>query len=396
MPMTQNRMTLSDLSAEQKTAAEKYARWGIRKITNCQPIDEEQAREFGRKLMAAHGRWRRKVVIVQSPFGIVPGKRGKAICHALQQCRDFMMRRAVNHLTFPLRLALLPRNASKYLVEKSSSPLAYGTFSVNPLSVYRQMESNGVATFNNGSITWELLEDIVDEDLWKWFCRAIINPVRRRAPNILCENCDIKTVTRFVSLNGQVSAPQAAVMKYLREVCGVELNVTRELEEQVEFGGVYMYHNHIVICQRPSYIEPMFNGLLHRDGGGVIEYSDGFGFYALNNVLVPEWLAVGKAEDIDPALFATIDNVDVRREFLRKVGVERVYQKLGGTSIDRRGEYELVRIYLGDRVGMWPYLKMINPSIGVWHLEAVPKDTRTVGEALIWRNGTAFPPSQLT
>ncbi len=34
-----------------------------------------------------------------------------------------------------------------------------------------------------------------------------------------------------------------------------------------------------------------------------------------------------------------------------------------------------------------PYLKMLNPSIGVWHVEGVAPAVRTVQEALNFRNG---------
>lgn len=307
----------------------------------------------------------------------------------------------INHLTFPLRSVLFSRfgmeAGSYHFLKKREAPLSYGGISFR--NANWGTSGNGVLVALNdvGGVAWDLLlGEVADWELRSWLDKAIAAPIRRHVPAIICENYDTRTSSKFVCLNGQMAAPQAAVAKFLREICGIELDVGWELEEQVEFGGVYMYRNHIVICQRPSHIEPLVSGRRHRDGGSVIEYQDGFGFFALNNVIVPQWLAVGKADHIDPALFATIGNVDVRREFLRKVGIERIYQKLGGIVIDRQGDYELVKIDLGGVVGMWPYLKMKNPSIGVWHLEAVPERTTTVNAALIWRNGTNLPPSQLT
>jgi hypothetical protein len=43
-----------------------------------------------------------------------------------------------------------------------------------------------------------------------------------------------------------------------------------------------------------------------------------------------------------------------------------------------------------------PYLKMINPSIGTYHIEGVHPECKTVKEALIWRNQSEETPAVLT
>ena len=45
---------------------------------------------------------------------------------------------------------------------------------------------------------------------------------------------------------------------------------------------------------------------------------------------------------------------------------------------------------------MRPYLKMTNPSIGVFHVEGVHPDCTTVDQALEFRNGTKVKPTVLT
>ena len=80
-------------------------------------------------------------------------------------------------------------------------------------------------------------------------------------------------------------------------------------------------------------------------------------------------------------------------KFLQQV--ELVLTKLGGKSLDKSGDYELVLLNLGDNRER-PYLKMKNPSIGVWHLEGVPPGTKTVKAALEWRNQTTVAPEVLT
>jgi len=130
-------------------------------------------------------------------------------------------------------------------------------------------------------------------------------------------------------------------------------------------------------------------------------WSDGWGIHALNGVRVPGWLAEQKAEEIDPIQFAKIENVEIRREFVRKVGIERIVQALGGKRIDAAGNYELLEVDLGGSTGKHPYLKMLNPSIGVWHLECVDRTCRTVQQALNFRasrlvTGRDWKPEVLT
>ena len=68
---------------------------------------------------------------------------------------------------------------------------------------------------------------------------------------------------------------------------------------------------------------------------------------------------------------------------------------LGAKVADRQGDYELLLLDLGDKRNR-PYLKMLNPSIGTWHVEGVHPDCATVEQALNWRNQTDVKPEVLT
>jgi hypothetical protein len=109
-----------------------------------------------------------------------------------------------------------------------------------------------------------------------------------------------------------------------------------------------------------------------------------------------ECLETADAGAIDPRRFAEFKNVEARREFVRLVGIERIVQALGAKTADRDGDYELLLVDLGGETGETPYLKMLNPSAGVWQLEAAPKEIKTVKEALAWRNQSELIPAQLT
>ena len=197
-------------------------------------------------------------------------------------------------------------------------------------------------------------------------------------------------------MDGQWYSYYAAWHNYFRDVLKITLPDIWMIEDQVQFGCVYPLGKFVVISRRPECIRLNAAGRLHYDGGAAVRYADGFSVFALNGVRVPEWLAVENEKDIDPAKFAELDNAEIRREFIRKVGIERIYQSCGGTVKDRQGDYELVHIDLKGQTGLCPYLKMKNPSIGVWHLEGVPKGTATVAEALRWRNQSDLTPVQLT
>jgi len=114
-------------------------------------------------------------------------------------------------------------------------------------------------------------------------------------------------------------------------------------------------------------------------------------------VRVPKGLVTTAGADLDPQTWILKQtNAEIRREAVRKIGIERVCERLGATVIDRQGEmYELLELDLGDQRRR-PYLKMRNPSIGVFHIEGVHPDCRTVEAALAWRNGTPTPPNVLT
>ena len=112
-----------------------------------------------------------------------------------------------------------------------------------------------------------------------------------------------------------------------------------------------------------------------------IAYPDGWGLYCLNGIRVPEQLVTTQAEQLDCQFILKERNAEIRREFVRKAGIEKVCRDLHARRIDQRDSYELLLLNLGDGRER-PYLKMKNPSIGVYHIEGVASDCRTVQQAL--------------
>lgn len=135
---------------------------------------------------------------------------------------------------------------------------------------------------------------------------------------------------------------------------------------------------------------------LHCDNGPAVHWdASEQQFFFLNDVHVPRKIVATAASELDPHLLLQEQNTEVRREIVRKIGIERVCEVLKAQCLDRRGNYELLLLDLQDGRTR-PFLKMKNPSIGVFHIEGVAPDCRTVAEALAWRNQSEVPPSVLT
>ena len=159
------------------------------------------------------------------------------------------------------------------------------------------------------------------------------------------------------------------------------------------------YKGLVLASERPLTVQVDGDGRLHCEDGLALGYRDGWGVYALHGVRVPDWLVLTPVADLDPRRLLREANVEVRREFVRKVGIERVCAALGSQTVDTRGDYALVLLDLQDGRRR-PYLKMKNPSIGVYHLEGVHPDCATVQQALNWRAygrvDRAWAPIELT
>lgn len=135
---------------------------------------------------------------------------------------------------------------------------------------------------------------------------------------------------------------------------------------------------------------------LHCEDGPAVAWPT-VKWYFLNDVEVPDWLVLTPAHEISAAKVLEERNAEVRREIVRKIGVERLLKDLNATVLDKDGDYELLALDLLDGRNPRPYLKMKNPSVpGVYHVEGVPPRTATVKAALAWRNQTLIPPKVLT
>jgi len=201
------------------------------------------------------------------------------------------------------------------------------------------------------------------------------------------------------SCNGQHDAYWLGFYDYLNLIC----NLTRQTKKLeglwtiAKNAGYFLPHKNICwVSERHNICKLNNRRLIHCDGGPAIQYPDKFSTWALNGVRVSQEIAETPAQELDCKLLAKENNAEVRREIVRKIGIERICKDLKAKVVDTEKDYELLALDLGDRIR--PYLKMKNPSIGVYHIEGVHPDCKTVKDAIMFRNGLKQyePPSKLS
>lgn len=184
---------------------------------------------------------------------------------------------------------------------------------------------------------------------------------------------------------------------------GIEYDKEWKFDIWKEFilnSGVFatvLCENVAFVCIRPCTVKTNSNDDLHCENGPAIAWGDGYCEYALNGVWMTEELVMTPSNKLDSKIILREQNAEVRREIVRKIGAEKICKDLGADCINKSsdGIYELLVLNMGDGRRR-PYLKMINPSIGTYHIEGVHPDCKTVEDALNWRNQTNELPTVLT
>ena len=188
--------------------------------------------------------------------------------------------------------------------------------------------------------------------------------------------------------NGQHDAPWCAYVNFFREAAGLTEQTDKAEAHRLitESAGWFSPYTHICwITERHRRVCRNGRGQLHSHDGMAVEYPDGWGVWAWNGVRVNEQIILAP-NTLTPKQIAKESNAQVRQVMVERVGIERVCQLFNAKSVDKQGTYELLVLDLGDGRTR-PYLKMLNPSIGVWHVEGVHPSCDTVRKALNFRVG---------
>lgn len=188
-------------------------------------------------------------------------------------------------------------------------------------------------------------------------------------------------------IDGQFSAKFFAENDFAKDVKKKEFDWTLYdvYKDVVNFGPIYPLEKFCLVSDRPLEIHVNAAGVLHNDGGPAIAYRDGLKIWSLNGVRVTQEIAETPMEKMNGQIILKYDNAEVRREIVRKLGAEKVVKDCNATVTDKSedGMYELLSMKIGS--DMPKFLKMRNPSIGVYHIEGVSNECNTVMEALNFR-----------
>lgn len=181
---------------------------------------------------------------------------------------------------------------------------------------------------------------------------------------------------------------------FFKNECGITYNENYEImKKTTEYGMVFPIDEVCIVCQPFTTIRRNQSGL-HCINGPAVSYTPMYAkdsdrakseVYALNGVRMKKEYVMTPAEDIKAEDILKETNVEVRRELLRKVGIEAMLKALPHKLMDAKDDYELFSIELSAEVKDARYLKMTNPSIGVYHMEAVGPECNTVQDAIDWR-----------
>jgi len=193
-------------------------------------------------------------------------------------------------------------------------------------------------------------------------------------------------------LDGHWWTPYLAFAEYNKEVEKFTPAQKTEYEllwDLTAVDVIYPFDDYCIMSQKPIRFEVNAENQLHSETGKAIEYADGFGFYVLNGVHVPEWLVMTPAEQIPSSKITEEKNVEIRREIVRKIGIEKMLVDLGAEVLNKDAfnghEYELLKFGIKVNNTYPVYLKMKNPSIHVYHVEEVDPKCKTVRDAINFR-----------
>lgn len=164
------------------------------------------------------------------------------------------------------------------------------------------------------------------------------------------------------------------------------------------YGMAWPLEDVCVVCQPPTILKVNSLGL-HCEDGPALSYNGDNECWSLNGVKVSQKLVMTPSEQLSMDMFTHESNADVKAEFVRKYGIERMADI--GKVVDRyenydqeeqpwwwKSEYTLIDMHpaFAD-ISYQPYLKMLNQTTGIWHMEACSPNVRVLTDAIKERFG---------
>lgn len=221
--------------------------------------------------------------------------------------------------------------------------------------------------------------------------KETIDSVRTTAvvPNFMKPNMDILTPAIF----GQ-HEHDLAYYDYICQDASIIRRLKPLMALATEVGWLWVFDKVCVITPKPVTLHINQRGLLHCEHDMAIKYPDGWGFYALNGVVMKPEHVLTPADQLKPeTIRSAVNNIDQHRELLRKITKERMLAY--GKVIEENDRYKLIdmaglfrALQVSRDINYAPYLLMKNPSLeNTYHLEGISPQCRTIQQAINWRAG---------
>lgn len=193
-----------------------------------------------------------------------------------------------------------------------------------------------------------------------------------------------------------------AGINFLGETAGVDQDLIDDLNEHEamlhQLHAILPCENICYVIEYPKMVsiknDDLDKFILHRESGLAVEYNDGTGFAWLNGVEVPDWVAVEKPSKLSVKKLLAEANVDIRREGLARIPLEKLIKQTGAKLLDKVKDlkigpwwdYQLYDIDLKDNKKR-RCLRMFDVASKKYPFERVGDHCDTVLQALAMRDG---------
>jgi len=146
----------------------------------------------------------------------------------------------------------------------------------------------------------------------------------------------------------------------------------------------------VILVRRPIRLCADDRGRPHSDSGPALAWRDGFCVYALNQVIVADWV-IKQPGRLTRQTIEAEDNAEVRRVLVERFGRERFLQESQYQTLDQDRDgggkpRRLLQLEAGRQLSL-AYVEVTCPSTERVYLLQVPTTMRTCREAVAWTFG---------
>lgn len=151
----------------------------------------------------------------------------------------------------------------------------------------------------------------------------------------LRDNLEIPSTYIYGSFDGYFPGYYKYAEKYLglkyKKEDSKRIKIWENLSKSCGF--IYTFENICFICDKPKNISVDFNGELHDEKSPCMEFRDGYKFYAIDGVRMPNWV-FEEPKKLNVESIDKESNIEVRRILIDRYGVDKYLQEKQAEVVD--------------------------------------------------------------